>query len=151
MKVKGEVKIFKNGKLVYENHNAILTDLKDYFVSEMTSASDKAINDLFDADDVEYTGAQGGKDGIALEKASGGVVSMTTTQEPDTLNGAVWKGEYTNPNAGDIEPSRYWLGYNFNNNVFEVRYAALDIPSAERITLSQSDSVIVEWTITATT
>lgn len=140
--LKGHVKIWKNGTLYSEGHNSIEVDLRQYFVDEMNSPVDRAIDNLFTI--MGQTGSQAtGQDGIlVVDDNLGGDPGLT--METVYNGGQNWTGTYTNTTGSDQTIYSFRIGHNFlSGGTFDHVYAS-HLPGAG-ILLNDQDSVVMVW------
>jgi hypothetical protein len=169
--VYGRTKIYKNDVLVHNDlkaldadgftPNAIVggsgttspTGLKAYFAESMSSAVDRALNDLFDDDEIEPTGSgttQTDKDGIIVAGAlgvfggaQGAFTTVTTSIAAANTYGRKWRGVISPGTARQFGAAK--LGYSLTNaGDFVTSYATQQFPTQ---TLAANDTLTIEWEV----
>jgi hypothetical protein len=140
--LRGIVEIRKNGVLVERRSNAISAGLRTYFVEEMNSPTDRALDDLFSTMGQDGNQATG-EDGIIIDLAG----ENRQSTETEYSGGGQWVGTFTNTSGSSKSVEWFFLGHNFQtSHSFETSYASFELSTP--LTLEDQDSVVITWQLT---
>lgn len=149
MKIKGRVRIRKNGLLIIEHENTIHNDLKEYLAECLADDGPGYVlspGDLFTAQGQSFGGSEDGNHGILMITDAGVEKTLTTQEVFASVTGEKkWRGNYSASTSEVVD--RFAIGHNFNSGTdpfFKAAYATFN-PS--NIQLFADDTLIVTWTI----